>query len=690
MTTPRQWGRVRFRWAAAPSIAILLFACGKDAPTCRVRGEGESRILLCDDGSKVNLRVLPPPVAATGILRGEARLFGRPQHDAITVAMFQTGGGHSTSTRVNPDGTWELEVPAGIYDLRYHAPGYGEDRQDQVVVAPGIGRAATVILRSGRMIHPESPSRIQVMPDEQGLLLFYREPGPLWYWTPGRGAEKLSDSAARVEFTPLGKRIAFLDDFGRGSPGGTLVIVDPAGRTRETIADDVRNWKISRDEGVVVAEQNSSRLVVWKAGEGASVVTEGVAAWSLAPSGRTVMFLTRVSSFDFHVVHWDVPASGGSNLDAQWQTFEFSPGGESFIYADGTGESVLWDGLRNRPVPLGIRRPGELLFGPDGQWLLFPAQDGWKLIDLSTPVPMPVDDRVDFALFAEDSSALYFGRSSMGSGVLSRRNLATGDTQELVSGVSMARPKWAGFTGDRSLVFSMVAEAGSKQRLLSWSPRTGLTTLSGRIDGQWSISPDESSVAFYEDGHLVVVSLLTGERRASDDLANASFLPAWNVGIRQAVDPWREVLFQMLDGSSRFAIFVVDRALTVSLGDWVLPSSCRLGEGGPIACLARTSRSGGGSELVRWAGADAASVIADGVLEFNRDSSGQRLALRTRAIPSTGEDLLLLVDPTLAEPVAIADSVRQPVVTREWVAWIRDDPDQGGAFYSVFPSEPLP
>lgn len=683
MGTPRSRVTSLLRWTVAPSLAALLVGCNEKAPECRVRVEGDvTRVLVCDDGSRVELDVLPPPGRASGTLRGEARLFGRSSHDGITASINQAGGGYSTSTRVGADGRWELELPAGIYEVEYLASGYESKSLKQVVVATGDATLPEIVLRAGKTILPaDSITRIQIAPDERGLLLFLEEPGALWWWSPKSDARQLSDSAAFVRFTPRGDRIVFLDKFDQARSAGTLVLLDPAGGKPIRVADDVRNWAMSPDEGVIAAEQTSSRLVVWKEGEGATVVTDGLDGWSFAPSGRTVIFRTRVPGGTFRVIHWDVPAAGPSGLEAPWQTFTYSPGGESFLYANMAGETVLWDGLRNRPILLGARGPGGPLFGPDGQWLLFPGIDGWRLLDLSAPAPVPLDDAIDHALFSEDGTALFHGVDSGGEASLSRRDLRTGQTTELARGRWITGPSFAGPATDRWLIFSILPQSAGKERLLGWNADAGLVTLSERSDGPWKISPDGQSVAFFEDGRPVVVSLAGGTRSESAEQANASFAPQWKGS--------SAVLFLSREGDSRFAIFDPARSITVSLGDWVDWRSCTAAPNGSTSCLARPSARQGGSKLVRWdSGTGVVTEVTDGVQEIAQSLSGGRLALRTRALPSTREDLLFLFDPLLGEPIAIADRVSQPVVASGWMAWISvDKEDAPGAWQTAYPAE---
>jgi len=681
MGTPRSRVTSLFRWTVAPSLAALLFACSEKEPGCRIRVEGDgTRVLLCDDGSRMELDVLPPPVRASGTLRGEARLFGRASHDEITASIHQAGGGYSTSTRVGVDGTWELELPAGIYEVEYFAVGYESQRLKQIVVATGDATLPRIELRAGAPIHPESPTRILMAPDERGLLLFFGEPGGLWWWSPTQDARQLSGFAASVSFTPSGDRIVFLDNFDQIRSAGTLVLLDPAGGKPIRVADDVQTWAMSPDEGVIAAQQTSSRLVVWKAGEGSAVVTDGLDGWSFAPSGRTVIFRTRVPGGAFRVIHWDVPAAGGSGLEAPWQAFDYSPGGESFLYANMAGETVLWDGLRNHPILLGARGSGRPLFGPDGQWLLFPGIDGWRLLDLSAPAPIPIDGTIDHALFSEDGTALFHGVDSMGGASLSRRDLRTGQTVELARGRSITGPSFAGPATDRWLIFSIRPESFGKQRLLGWNADAGLVTLSERVDGTWTISPDGQAVAFLEDERLVVASLSAGTRSASAEPASATFAPQWTGS--------SAVLFLSREGNSRFTIFDPARSITVSLGDWVDWRSCSAAPDGSTSCLARPSMRQGGSKLVRWdSGTGVVTEITDGVLEFTQSFTGGRLALRTRALPSTRDDLLFLFDPSLGEPIAIADLVRQPVVASDWMAWISLDLVFPGAWQTAYPAE---
>ncbi|HWV37202.1 MAG TPA: carboxypeptidase-like regulatory domain-containing protein [Vulgatibacter sp.] len=687
MGTPRSLVTIQFRWTGAVLLAGLLFACSEEDPGCRIRTDADGlRTLVCDDGSTARLDPIPPPETATGILRGEARLFGRSRHDDITAFARGSGGSASTSTRVGADGRWELEIATGIYEVELSAPGYVSESLKQVVVAPGEAIMPPIVLHSRGSIHSEAPTRILVAPDERGLLLFFGEPGALWWWSPDASTRFLSDSAAFVSFTARGDRIVFLDKFDQFRGAGTLLLVDPTGeRPTVQIAEDVTRWRMSTDESVIVAEQASARLVLWKEGEGARVVTDGLRGWDLAPSGRTLIFLTRIEGIP-RVIHWDVTASGGSGLEAQWQPFTFSPGGESFLYSNMAGDAVLWDGLRNQPILLGTPGRGEPIFGPDGRWLLFERDDGWRLLDLSAPAPIALDEDVDHALFSEDGTALFHGVDRPGTASVSRRDLRTGQTVELARGRGLTRPVFAGPAGDRWLVFSIVPTGESRAKLLGWTEGGGLVTLSERVDGPWSVSPDGAAVAFLDGQRVVVVSLVDGTRSESDELASTAFDPQWQGS--------SAVLFLSKEGASRHAIFDPERSTTTSLGDFVDRRTCLAAPDGSTTCLARSSPNLGGSKLVRWdRGTGLATEITDGVIDFTQSLSGRRLALRTRAIPSTDEGLLVLVDPLLVEPVPIADGVRQQVITSRWMAWVSndDDPERSpGVWFTVFPAERIP
>ncbi|HEY0839200.1 MAG TPA: hypothetical protein VGD74_03340, partial [Vulgatibacter sp.] len=280
---------------------------------------------------------------------------------------------------------------------------------------------------------------------------------------------------------------------------------------------------------------------------------------------------------------------------------------------------------------------------------------------------------------SERGDALYFGSTEEGTSSLERRDLERGTTTEILGGDRISVPVFAGEALERWLVFSFVAEGASTPQLRAWTPARGLSVLSEALDGaDWAIAPDDRSVAFYEGGRLVTVELSSGARSVAEGAADTGFVPSWRGG--------EVVLFAHQDAT--FAVHDRIRGSTMGLGDGVDWTSCTSEPDGSTSCLARASPNGGGSQLLRWDRPDDRNeFVTDGIMESRTCKDGSRMALRSRAIRSTDEDLLLVFDPNLGEPVPLDDRVKDWVVAPRWVAWIRSDGEKDQLFYSAYPAE---
>ncbi len=117
-----------------------------DAYALRLRSEAfliAPRTIVVDLAAQLDLGIVEVAEGGLGVVTGIARRAGAGElgHQGIAVELLGSPAVHVTG----PDGAFRLEAPAGRYDLRASAPGYGSEtltrvevrrRQVEVIEAP--------------------------------------------------------------------------------------------------------------------------------------------------------------------------------------------------------------------------------------------------------------------------------------------------------------------------------------------------------------------------------------------------------------------------------------------------------------------------------------------------------------------------------------------------------------------------
>ena len=98
----------------------------------------------------------PPAQVATGKLKGVVvdRQYARILHSCLTVRnkTFQK------KVMVDEAGAYEVELPAGAYEVVALSPGYSRDRQKNVRIEPGTTRTLNVLLKFAPQISGRCPA----------------------------------------------------------------------------------------------------------------------------------------------------------------------------------------------------------------------------------------------------------------------------------------------------------------------------------------------------------------------------------------------------------------------------------------------------------------------------------------------------------------------------------------------------
>ncbi len=677
---------------APPLLAATALACSDPGIACQVQGDW----LVCPDGTKVPLHPRPHPDVPTGKVSGLARLFGRDDHSAITIRLVDSVSNRSTSAEVFEDGLWEAEVPAGIYDLWFEAPGYIEVKREQHLVAPGVNLQDPVELRSGIRLSETTPQRLVVSPDEGAFLSFLEgDPTAATLWEAKGGSVNLGGRTSGARFTPSGRSVVFLDEFDGNRLEGRLTIYDRQTKKRFDIADRVGDWKLTPDEAAVVIRQAPSRLLIWSRSDGITVLTDQLVSWELGAGGRTILFQTMRADGTVELIHWDIAAEGGTSLGGGKDPFVFSPDAQSFIYRTATAGSVLWDGLRIRPTFLGSIESAA--FSPDGQWLAFTTMPGraLHLLEVASQQPFEMTSRSGAWAFSPGGEAFYFvsrdvdtstehliRRELDGRGMMTIASDSTID--QLLFAPGPPEPGWL-------LVRSRSSGVPSPTTYRAWSETETIELGRSRESGTLRLSPNGRIVTFpqMEDfdvderdaSYLVVYDLDTERRAIIGPRVDRFTAPVW--------DPTSSIFHYEVWSNVGEETFVYDseRDHSYSLGAEVSTETCTFSATGSLTCFSRRSPTSGGSQLIRWDRSSAAvELLTDGVYSVAGSLDGNRLALLSQARVETEPGLLLLVDPEIPNPIAIDDRVRLSVVAPEWMAWVVEETSsRKGLYFTTYP-----
>ncbi|AKU93298.1 carboxypeptidase-like regulatory domain-containing protein [Vulgatibacter incomptus] len=676
-------------------LLVALLACGSDPrPTCDVvpRQDG-TRLLICSDGTSTVLPKLPTEKPGCTVV-GEAKLFGRSNHAAITVTLADTASGAKVEARPSQDGTYVFPaLTSGVYDLTFEAPGYNSEKLGQLVVAPGAFRVDPVELRMGKKLTDSPAARLVPSPDYDAFVAMGEsDPGPATLWEEdGWWSKPLGGDVARLSFSPSGRRLTFLND-SRGANGpGTLYHYDRDAGALSKVDTLVREWILARDEASIVALQEGSRLLYWTTNmrEDALVISEGVLGWWADPELRTVVF--RIGTGELIV--WDLAAGGGATIGSGSGPITFSPDGRSFVFT-ALDRAMLWDGARNEVVPLAAPTANGAIFSPNGNWVLLrkPGLDQ-VLFDLESG-RQDLLRSVFWAHFSSSSDALFYvAPNDSGAVVLTRWSLPDLRSESIEGIERMPPPRVVPAPGGEALLFrtnvsiTWVPGTGSDfvGTLMGWRRDRGFEELARDVGSTWTPSPDGAFVSFVQGSVRVVKELESGD--------------SWSVGevlLPNAPAEWDPSSTVLRFGSGDIPLthwaWDTERKEAVSLGDQVDSSNCRFAGDGSLACLARRSSNGGGSEIVRWdRPSNRVRVLTDGIWELDGSGQGSRLGLLSRPRIETKDGLLLVFDPQLPEPVAVDDEVELMLSTARWLAYsIGDDTsERPGLYVTDFPTTPV-
>ena len=691
---------------AAASVALWVAGCGGTGGAVDVPGtftveEDGSRRMSCPDGTSA---VFPAPTVAprTGSISGRASRFGEADRSGIDVWLHlapELPGGFLETRHVVTDaeGTFRFdEVPPGVHDVGFTAPGFTDEGRD-VVVDPGEFVIDPVVLRRGADALACERTQLFPSPRRNAFLARYGDKPNLQrlvYWEPGGAGmvplgQRVDPSSGSNYFSADGRLVHFLEQ-PENDQGPVLYRYEIGKVGARPIAAGVTAWH-SALGGDALVLWTWTGLKAWDqrfAGPDGSGALRTIAAQLppisfSGPDGRLIAFVV-----DGFLVVWDMREMTGDTLGPFWEPPVFSPDG-SILVAGFGDELVAWDADGPRRIRLGPGEAGDVRFHGSGRRFVYLEREGTSKrlvhVDLDRgAVPVPLRDRVEEAYYGPGDGGIAWIENVSG-----ERHLFLAEAPAAapvlvgrgdgISGVTFSRD------GSRLYFLAYDGEAGT-YRLDVYEAGLGAHTISSNAVFWPVLEPGGDGLFFFEPLPASIALLYWDP--VTDEV----------VRIHEAVQlqdfegttgPGGRVLFA--DQGYVWHRWDPAARTVVPVGpNHRIPPAFRFLADGAVA-LADTNR----HLLLLEPDADEPRIVGSGLVVqdlYGPSGDGLRFAYLSGGLWSFGGDgSLVLFDRALDRAIPLDDRVTTAVVGDTFVAYVRNVPatEEGSQrlFLATYPVE---
>lgn len=555
------------RFALLPCILVLLVSCGSESPACEIKDNGDGtrtiscpgtdpirvaagegictitefgendKIISCQNGETIEIRDGRVLFKGYGFISGIALLFGLDEHDGIRVYVETADVEAITGT----DGRFQIELPAGIHNVRFEAPGRTPQRVMNVPVIRDTWDMGVVVLRSGR--HVATPREtVLVSPDETAITSFDSQ-GPLrggWLHLTELDEEGLSEPirlgshVMAHEFDRDGGRLLYQE---RTAIDGPLHVYDRASGENTTVSlHSMAGRFVLGGEAVFHEarhEDGRCELRLWRVADGA---TETIAACervdtrgkdpilAVDGAGSVVVYVDEFSKA------WVLDLETGASMElaggGEIVELTLLPGGYVLFQTDAGGFVRWYTASATREpfsigVPAGVNAP---TVSSGGEWIAMIADHDASRelrlheVETGTNVPVASSANLDFFEFSPNGKHLLW----VDGGLPAVLDLGAPDTVWTWPGLAVQKAELSGIGGQ-------VVALDELNALLRWDPiRNTLEQLDpAGIDWFWN--GDRTRLFAGVAGGTLHLDMLDGSIARSDVEVNDPMLPsvAW-------------------------------------------------------------------------------------------------------------------------------------------------------------------
>lgn len=686
-------------WRLAPLViasSFLLCACTEKDDGCVLESrQDRTYVLRCPDGSSSTF-IEPEFPDAPAVVRGSAHRLGSSDHAGIEVTLQPTAeNGVTHHTLTDKDGNYVFDdvVPATYHVVLRH-PSYPDVVLWQRTALPGTLVLSPVVMRPTVRIAEVEAQELIVSPNDDALLIFEEEAGRLFYWDESTGSEAIpiGQKSARPTWLPSG-RVLFLEAYDLGSSSGSLVRYDPSRGTTEVLLRDVMEWMVSEDETVVIARQKNGALSAWSDDEVDVILGSGLTTWNFHPKSKLAAAI-------FHGPHtgraeilvWDTVARKASRLGrADSILTEFDAAGDFLLYRE-PGGYALWDRVRQKPERIASGPMGTAQFDPAGRFVVIvgsgTASGSLLAYDLASGRLETVATETAQSGFDPRTGDLWIFHGTPRRLSLVRDGLSTIEIQRWEDSAFLSHVY---FPRGRDEILYVVRESPTQRSLWSWAPsRPSPRRIDSGLDGDPVLVVDDAYLVYQTEVPRLlelateeIVDLPSGGAvrfhvgHHASGLFHHPLAPLYRADTTFTVGP---LTIHDLRAKSEFVIV-----------DEIWHQSCEFSASGELLCLNRRSpQSPFGAQLVHWdREASLLRRVADGVLGFTFDRSGQRAFFWSQAKEDEEAPLLWLWDRRLDGPVAIDEGLVRAAITSDWLAYQIAHGGRSGVYVSLYPRPPV-